>query len=85
MRFRENRNKCRCTKKRRWDSDQETCVCRDADRQEYLWDLQRDLKFKILSINDLLNAERVRKLIISPSLYPLLLYPLIITIDKIQI
>merc|ERR1719150_1363220 len=31
MRFRRNTNKCRCTKKRRWDSDEKNCVCRDAD------------------------------------------------------
>ena len=61
QRWHKRAKKCRCTKRRRWDSDEKTCVCRDADRQGYLWDLQRNLKFKILSINDLLNAERTRK------------------------
>ena len=61
QRWHKRAKKCRCTKRRRWDRDEKTCVCRDADRQGYLWDLQRDLKFKILSINDLLNAERTRK------------------------
>ena len=70
MRFRRNSGKCRCTKKRRWDSDEKNCVCRDADRQGYLWDLHRDLDLRSYQsmINDVLNTERTRETIISPSL-----------------